>query len=956
MIQKIIFFIFIFLSSHFSAYAQNENILCTPWCLAANYDFKTEFGSNDCVYVIDKTPSNQIIITGWCDDIFTITKSKSVTYSTSGTILEYLIDDNGWVESSYITGNETRIFNSNQNIYPTCSEFGPCNTEIEMVQGVECLMAKIISTGQLLYPLDFSQGVNKDQFTLGGRAKIGYIEVPYPSFCQEGEKQVIITCAENGTTNEGDFELCTNFDSYSVGPIVPQGSPLFTLFSNQTSQNASVTSIRSANGSKSLLISNGTNLDYNIARTLTENKVARLDWKIFIASGKSGSFSLETNTPNLYSLKVENSFGDGNLFVKEKVNGIDVLVPKLSFMVKNDKWVQFSLIFQPFEDEIELWVDGKFIYKISAYSSNMITDLNFSRLENSANNEMYVDELCYKEWSHYKVCPQWILPVCVNNINYNNSCEAANDGYSVNEITNGLCGTPLCTSIITPSQDENNIPVNVVIGWNPAQNATKYFLRVGTTPNGGEIIGNLDIGNNLTYYLTNLPYNSKIYVKIQPANNISIISDCQEISFTTQSNSQVPSCASFIYPSNNAQNIPTSANVQWNPSAGANGYKIRVTSDSGTNIILNNYNVNNVTNYVVSNLPNNTLICVKIIPYNIAGDNLNCSESCFKTILINQIPLCSAINSPSNNAQNIPTTYTIKWEPSPSATGYRIKVGTTNNGGDIYNNLNVGNVSQFQLTNLPKNTQICCKIIPYNSAGENNNCGEICFKTEAGIINLSCNDATELKCGVPINGILNTKVSANYSENCNNNAYTNYDKLYFYNATKNGIVNLKFSENLFAGFDITIFKSGCNPNQCIENFYASQDIATFGQSFSVIAGSTYYIVVSEKVIGASGTPEFTIKLTNTECISSSEDFIKNNTVKIIPNPAYESIVISQEDYYPKKLKIKIISMDGKIIRNEFPYSFGDNIDVSDLYSGMYLIIVQTDDNTLVKKLLISDRD
>ena len=72
-------------------------------------------------------------------------------------------------------------------------------------------------------------------------------------------------------------------------------------------------------------------------------------------------------------------------------------------MVKNDKWVQFSLIFQPFEDEIELWVDGKFIYKISAYSSNMITDLNFSRLENSANNEMYVDELCYKEWSHYKV-------------------------------------------------------------------------------------------------------------------------------------------------------------------------------------------------------------------------------------------------------------------------------------------------------------------------------------------------------------------------------------------------------------------------------------------------------------------------------------------------------------------------------------------------------------------------
>lgn len=722
--RRLTMLILTFLTSVIAAKSQNESILCTPWCLGANYDFKSEFGSDDCLYVIDITPSNQIIISGWCNSLFGITKSKSVTYSPGGTILEYLIDDNGWIESSFLTGDETRIFNSRENIYPTCAEFAPCNTEIEMVQGVECIMAKIISTGQLLYPLDFSQGVDNEFFSLGLKAKIGYLPVTYPSFCLEGEKQVLITCAENSNSNS-DFELCANFDSYSIGPIIPQGSPLFTLFSVVPGQNAQIVTNIASSGNKSLKFISGSNIDFNISRTLTEEQVARVDWKIYIPEGKSGRFGVETNNTSNYAFWVE--INNQTLTVWRNLNNIATQISG-SYFFPSDKWNQMTIIFQPFDDEIEFWVNYSLIHIVTNYMSNKIEDLNFYTINNLQNTEYYIDDLCYKEWSSSGPCTAVYDPVCIDNNIYQNTCYAGISGYSILEYYPGECGPPACTVLSYPANGALNIPVSLTIQWPKADKVLFYNILVGTSPGIADIADEIVHHSQTSYKLPVLAFGTKIYVTIKSSNG-SVTNTCSTTSFTTVSNIQIPDCPVVTYPQNNAFNIPTAINLTWSAVSGVAGYKLRVSYNNGNTVILNNLNVNNITSYQLNNLPNNTRICVRITPFNSAGENLTCAESCFTTISAVQIPGCATVTYPLNNASNIPTSVNLQWTPTSTASGYILRAGTSPGGSDLLNNINIGNVTGYVLNNLPSGRTICFTIIPYNEAGQNLNCANTCFTT-----------------------------------------------------------------------------------------------------------------------------------------------------------------------------------------------------------------------------------
>ena len=71
----------------------------------------------------------------------------------------------------------------------------------------------------------------------------------------------------------------------------------------------------------------------------------------------------------------------------------------------------------------------------------------------------------------------------------------------------------------------------------------------------------------------------------------------------------------------------------------------------------------------------------------------------------------------------------MSWMTSPTAIGYRLRMGTQAGGSDLLNNIDVGNVTNYLMNNLPSSTQICFTVIPYNAAGQNLNCTNTCFKT-----------------------------------------------------------------------------------------------------------------------------------------------------------------------------------------------------------------------------------
>ena len=98
---------------------------------------------------------------------------------------------------------------------------------------------------------------------------------------------------------------------------------------------------------------------------------------------------------------------------------------------------------------------------------------------------------------------------------------------------------PNCNaSLTTPTNGETEVSVATLIAWSPASVVvTGYFISIGTTPGGTDILNNLDVGNVLTYTPASLlAYETTFYVTITPYNDNGLAVNCSENSFITQLN------------------------------------------------------------------------------------------------------------------------------------------------------------------------------------------------------------------------------------------------------------------------------------------------------------------------------------------------------------------------------------------------------------------------------------
>ncbi len=144
--------------------------------------------------------------------------------------------------------------------------------------------------------------------------------------------------------------------------------------------------------------------------------------------------------------------------------------------------------------------------------------------------------------------------------------------------------TPNCDAIL--AQDgESDFPVDGNISWSAATGlATEYFLTVGTTPGGNDVVDNESTGLSTSFnFDEDLDYETTYYVTILPsnANGDADDADCQEFSFTTEDDpsqtigcSEGPFSTSYCYGNN--ENIT-----------------FEFTSDDGSNLNLN-FNAGNI--------------------------------------------------------------------------------------------------------------------------------------------------------------------------------------------------------------------------------------------------------------------------------------------------------------------------------------------------------------------------
>jgi len=240
------------------------------------------------------------------------------------------------------------------------------------------------------------------------------------------------------------YTNCAGFENLNTGNLIPQASPQFSLFtSNNSSHQAQVVSTIAAGGSKSVKFGSTSNIDYNISRTITSP--TRIEWMMYIPTGKSGAWGLETNSASLYAFIARYNNGTLNVVTPTQSSG-EVQVASLQY--PQNTWFKVSIIIKPkigtINGSIEIFNNRQFVHKRTDYGSNQITDLNFYSIANTTNTDYHIDNICYQESNASAPCTQEYNPVCVNGQVYPNPCFARKAGYTENEWQLGDCTGDYC--------------------------------------------------------------------------------------------------------------------------------------------------------------------------------------------------------------------------------------------------------------------------------------------------------------------------------------------------------------------------------------------------------------------------------------------------------------------------------------------------------------------------------
>ena len=106
---------------------------------------------------------------------------------------------------------------------------------------------------------------------------------------------------------------------------------------------------------------------------------------------------------------------------------------------------------------------------------------------------------------------------------------------------------PLCTQLSYPGDGVSGVPVSVTLSWQEADGyELGYNVRLGTTPGGGEILNNVDVGLVTTYFVADLPTESLIYARVTPYGSAGPTSGCENTTFTTSAGQGGDNCAEAV--------------------------------------------------------------------------------------------------------------------------------------------------------------------------------------------------------------------------------------------------------------------------------------------------------------------------------------------------------------------------------------------------------------------------
>ncbi|MCI3938667.1 choice-of-anchor J domain-containing protein [Chryseobacterium aahli] len=314
-------------------------------------------------------------------------------------------------------------------------------------------------------------------------------------------------------------------------------------------------------------------------------------------------------------------------------------------------------------------------------------------------------------------------------------------------------------------------------------------------------------------------------------------------------------------------------------------------------------------------------------------------------------PVCTTFTSPANGAIGVDVNGILNWNSIVSATGYKLKVGTTSGGSDVVNNIDVGDVATYNITgNLTPNTVYYASVTPYNIVGNAIGCSEISFTTMASPANDDCSSAVMLTLGA---NFAQNAISGSTSASTNTPALT--ASCLFTPSNVGG--NVWYKVVVPASGSLTIETAGVAGSALTDTVLSVFSDCTGATSlgcdddagtgaFSKLEltaqtpGTTLYVSVWKFGTSDGGDGAFSISAYDASVLGTNDVSGVKNTLKAYPNPFADVLNISDV----KNVKsISVIDIAGRVVKTlDKPSSA---LQLGELKSGLYVIVLNMNDGS-----------
>ena len=288
-----------------------------------------------------------------------------------------------------------------------------------------------------------------------------------------------------------------------------------------------------------------------------------------------------------------------------------------------------------------------------------------------------------------------------------------------------------CPDLISPLNMATNVAVDATISWEVVDGIPSYGIQLGTTPGGNDIADAL-VGSATSYTPPQgLPENTTIYVTIildffQGQSDIF----CSGQFFRTEDVTTPPDCTDIRIPADGATDVSVFTNVVWNYAPTATSYDVIIGTDPVSDDIAN-LNVADLNYDPPGELPENSVIYVRIIPRNENGTAVNCTQFSFTTREPAPLPDCTSMIQPADGEIDVALTPLLEWAPVPGATAYKVTIGTTPTARDVLDEAIFFTNSTFVIDFEPNRT-FFITIVPFNDSGDAIGCSQETFSTLVG--------------------------------------------------------------------------------------------------------------------------------------------------------------------------------------------------------------------------------